>query len=50
MPEEHVVEGTRRKFLKAAVTAAGAAANPDFVDAQRPGQDPTLWDDYLERA
>jgi len=36
-----VVEGTRRNFLKAAVTAAGAAANPDLGHAQSPGQDPT---------
>jgi nitrile hydratase subunit alpha len=33
-----VVEDTRRSFLKAAVTAAGAAANPDLVNAQAPAQ------------
>jgi nitrile hydratase len=35
-----VVKDTRRSFLKAAATAAGAAANAD-VGAQGPGQDPT---------
>ena len=33
------MDGTRRGFLKAAVTAAGAAANPDPVHAQGQGQD-----------
>jgi nitrile hydratase len=36
-----VAEGTRRSFLKAAVTAAGAAANPDLVHGQSPVQDNT---------
>jgi len=34
------MEGTRRGFLKAAVTAAGAAATPDVAHAQGPRQDP----------
>jgi nitrile hydratase len=33
-----VVEGTRRSFLKAAATAAGAAVNPGFVHVQAAGQ------------
>jgi len=37
-----VVEGTRRSFLKAAVTAAGAAANTDLVGAQGRGPDQAL--------
>jgi nitrile hydratase subunit alpha len=35
--KEHQVDETRRSFLKAAATAAGAAATPDLVHAQ--GQD-----------
>jgi nitrile hydratase subunit alpha len=34
------MDETRRGFLKAAVTAAGAAATPGFAAAQRAGQDP----------
>jgi hypothetical protein len=34
------VEGTRRSFLKAAVTAAGAAATPGLAQAQHDGQAP----------
>ena len=34
------MDETRRGFLKAAVTAAGAAATPDVAHAQGPGQDP----------
>jgi nitrile hydratase subunit alpha len=37
-----VVKGTRRSFLKAAVTAAGAAANPALVHAKGSVQDNTL--------
>ena len=33
--------GARRRFLKAAATAAGAAANPDLVRAYASGQDQT---------
>ena len=33
------MDGTRRGFLKAAVTAAGAVATPDLVHAQGQGQD-----------
>ena len=33
------MDETRRSFLKAAATAAGAAATPDLVDAQGQGQD-----------
>jgi nitrile hydratase len=36
-----VVDGTRRSFLKAAATAAGAAANADLAGAQGPGQNQT---------
>jgi hypothetical protein len=36
--EEHLMDGTRRSFLKAAVTAAGAAATPDPARAQGDGQ------------
>jgi nitrile hydratase subunit alpha len=36
-----VVKGTRRSFLKAAATAAGAAVNPDLVNAQGPSQPQT---------
>jgi nitrile hydratase subunit alpha len=36
-----VVKGTRRSFLKAAVTVGGAAVNPDFMNAQGSGQAPT---------
>ena len=32
------MEGTRRSFLKAAVTAAGAAATPDLAQANSAGQ------------
>ncbi len=34
------MDGTRRGFLKAALTAAGAAATPDVTHAQGPGQAP----------
>jgi len=34
------VKGTRRRFLKTAATAAGAAANADLARAQGPGQAP----------
>ena len=37
-----MVEGTRRSFLKAAATAAGAAANADLVGAQGPRPDQAL--------
>ena len=33
------MDGTRRGFLRAAVTAAGAAATPDLVHTKSPGQD-----------
>ncbi len=36
--EAHLKEGTRRSFLKAAVTAAGAAATPGLAQAQGAGQ------------
>ena len=36
---EQVVKGTRRTFLKAAATAAGAATNTDLAGARAPGQD-----------
>jgi hypothetical protein len=38
-PTEHPVDETRRRFLKAAATAAGAAGTPGLAHAQALSQD-----------